>query len=309
MKTVIFAVSMVTAALVAATSMSGGEENMGYRDLTPEEESVIVHGGTERPFTGRFVDTFDNGVYTCRRCGAPLFTSETKFRAHCGWPAFDRAIENAVEELPDADGLRTEIRCAACGAHLGHVFTGEGYTETDTRHCVNSISMDFIPADSIETAYFAGGCFWGIEHAFDKTDGVIDAASGYMGGTSESPSYGDVCTGATGHAETVRVIFRKDRVSYEDLAKMFFEIHDPTQVNRQGVDTGTQYRSAVYYTNEAQKETLEELIAILENRGLQVATEVKPAETFYPAEEYHQNYFDVNGVRGSCHLRVNRFDS
>lgn len=306
MKTALFAAAMVTTALLAA-SLADGEEQMRYRELTPEEEYVIVHGGTERPFTGIYTDTFENGIYTCRRCGAPLFTSESKFRAHCGWPSFDNAIHGAVKEIPDADGVRTEIRCAACDGHLGHVFTGEGYTDTDTRHCVNSISMDFISEENLETAYFAGGCFWGIEHTFDLTEGVIDAASGYMGGADESPSYSEVCSGTTGHAETVKVVFDNRRVSYEELARIFFEIHDPTQVNRQGVDTGTQYRSAVFYTDEAQRETIENLVSILEDQGLQVATEVKTAETFYPAEDYHQNYFEENGVRGSCHARVSRF--
>lgn len=290
-----------------AVSLADGEDDMGYRELTPEEEFVIINGGTERPFTGRFVDTFENGIYTCRQCGAPLFHSESKFRAHCGWPAFDTAIAGAVEELPDADGTRTEIRCAACGGHLGHVFTGEGYTDTNTRHCVNSISMDFIPGDSIETAYFAGGCFWGIENAFDHMTGVVDAASGYMGGSAEEPSYSDVCSGRTGHAETVRVIFDRSRISFEELAKTFFEIHDPTQGNRQGVDVGSQYRSAVYYTDETQMEITNELVSILEDQGLDVTTEISPAGVFYPAESYHQNYFDVNGVSGSCHVRVSRF--
>lgn len=306
MKTGLLATAVLIAVLMAA-SRADGEEQMGYRELTPEEEYVIVRGGTEAPYTGIFVDTFENGIYTCRRCGAPLFESESKFRAHCGWPAFDGAIEGAVEELPDADGMRTEIRCSSCGGHLGHVFTGEGYTETDTRHCVNSISMDFIPAENIETAYFAGGCFWGIEHAFENEQGVIEASSGYMGGTAETPSYGDVCTGTTGHAETVRVVYDNRSVSYEELAKMFFEIHDPTQMNRQGVDTGTQYRSAVFYTDETQRETIENLISILREQGLDVVTELSPAETFHPAEDYHQNYYENNGVRGSCHVRVTRF--
>jgi len=299
---------LAAASVVAvAVSTGNGEDNMGYRELTAEEEAVIVHGGTEMPFTGEFTDTFDKGIYTCRRCGAPLYVSETKFRAHCGWPAFDSAVPGAVEQLADPDGTRTEIRCASCGGHLGHVFTGEGYTETDTRHCVNSISMDFIPGGSIETAYFAGGCFWGIEHTFDHTDGVLDAASGYMGGTSSEPEYREVCSGTTGHAEAVRVLFNSEAVSYRELARIFFEIHDPTQVNRQGVDTGTQYRSAVFYTSEEQLQVINELTGILRDQGYRIATEVSPAGTFYPAEDYHQNYFDANGVRGSCHVRVSRF--
>ena len=127
--------------------MVNGEENMGYRELSAQEESVIVHGGTEAPNSGLYVNTFQNGLYTCKRCNTPLYRSETKFQAQCGWPAFDQAIEGAVRMNPDDDGVRTEIVCNACGGHLGHVFTGEGYTETDTRHCVNSVSIDFIPKE------------------------------------------------------------------------------------------------------------------------------------------------------------------
>ncbi len=301
-----FVAMIAVAAAAALTGGGNGDETMGYRELTPEEEYVIVHSGTERPFTGEYNEHFQKGLYTCRRCGAPLFTSETKFRAHCGWPAFDDAVPGAVEELPDPDGMRTEIRCASCGGHLGHVFTGEGYTETDTRHCVNSVSMDFLPAERLETAYFAGGCFWGIEYAFDHTDGVLEATSGYMGGTDPSPTYQSVCEGTTGHSETVRVFYDGERVSYRELAMQFFELHDPTQVNRQGVDMGTQYRSAAFYTDLDQREILQDLISILEGQGLTVATEVAPAGDFFPAEEYHQNYFDRNGVRG-CHVRVSRF--
>ena len=153
---------LIAVGVILLTGSIVDGDDMEYRDLTPEEEYVIVHGGTERPFTGEYVNTFDNGVYICRRCGSPLFMSESKSPTHCGWPAFDLALEGAVEARTDQDGERTEILCASCGAHLGHVFTGEGYTETDTRHCVNSVSMDFISADRIGTIIFAGGCFWGL---------------------------------------------------------------------------------------------------------------------------------------------------
>ncbi|MCK5785536.1 MAG: bifunctional methionine sulfoxide reductase B/A protein [Candidatus Sabulitectum sp.] len=280
---------------------------MEYRDLTPEEEYVIVHGGTEMPNSGVYVDTFEGGIYTCKRCGAPLFISETKFQAHCGWPAFDQAIEGAVRMIPDDDGVRTEIRCASCNGHLGHVFTGEGYTETDTRHCVNSISMDFIPGDNIETAYFAGGCFWGVEYTFDHTAGVLSAESGYMGGNVDNPEYSEVCSGSTGHTETVKVVFDNRVTTFREQAMTFFEIHDPTQENGQGVDTGTQYRSAVFYTTGEQLTVVNDLISILTDRGYVIATEVSPAQSFWQAEDYHQNYFDSNGAGYGCHARVNRF--
>jgi len=118
---------------------------MGYNKLTKEEEKVIVHKGTERPFSGMYDDFWLRGTYVCRRCNAPLYRSESKFDAGCGWPSFDDEISGAVKRIPDQDGVRTEIICANCGAHLGHVFVGEGFTDKDTRHCVNSVSMMFIP--------------------------------------------------------------------------------------------------------------------------------------------------------------------
>ena len=120
-------------------------EKLQYQKLTKEEESVIVNKGTEMPFTGKYFAFWDRGTYICKRCGAPLYRSESKFEANCGWPSFDDEIPGAVKRLPDSDGVRTEIQCAKCGAHLGHVFLGEGFTKKNARHCVNSISMDFIP--------------------------------------------------------------------------------------------------------------------------------------------------------------------
>ena len=157
-------------------------------------------------------------------------------------------------------------------------------------------------------AYFAGGCFWGVEHHFEQVDGVSEAVSGYMGGRTAQPTYEDVCTKGTGHAEVVRVAYDPARVSYRELAKLFFEIHDPTQLNRQGADVGDQYRSAVFFTTQEEKEAVSELIGLLESQGLRVATTLEPAETFWPAEEYHQDYYAKTGKTPYCHTRVRRFD-
>jgi len=286
------------------------DENEEYRALTPEEEAVIVHKGTERPFTGEYNDHFEGGTYHCRRCDAPLYRSTDKFRSSCGWPSFDDEIEGAVRRETDADGRRTEILCANCGAHLGHVFEGERLTDKDVRHCVNSISLVFKPdRESVETAYahFAGGCFWGVEYHFENKEGVLSAVSGYMGGSSERPSYKEVCSGRTGHLETVRVEYDPEKVSYEELAKLFFEIHDPTQVGGQGPDIGSQYLSAVFYGNEEEKETAERLIGVLKEKGYDVVTRVIPAAEFWEAEDYHQDYYQHKGTRPYCHAYKKRF--
>jgi methionine-R-sulfoxide reductase len=121
------------------------EKEGQYKKLTTEEEAVIVHKGTEMPFNGKYYAFWERGTYVCKRCGAPLYRSESKFESDCGWPSFDDEVAGAVKRTTDADGVRIEITCARCGAHLGHVFIGEGFTKKNVRHCVNSISMNFIP--------------------------------------------------------------------------------------------------------------------------------------------------------------------
>jgi peptide methionine sulfoxide reductase msrA/msrB len=281
-----------------------------YNELTPEEQQVIIHKGTEKPFSGKYYKHKENGIYICKRCNAPLYRSQDKFDSGCGWPSFDDEIPGAVKKIPDPDGIRTEIVCANCGAHLGHIFTGEGFTPKNVRHCVNSISLNFIPEKDlkIEKAYFAGGCFWGVEYFFQKEKGVISTRVGYMGGTTENPSYEDVCTGTTGHAETIEVVFDPNTTNFEKLARLFFEIHDPTQIDRQGPDTGNQYRSEIFYTNDQQKKIAENLIKILKEKGYNVATKLTKAGRFWEAEEYHQSYYRKRNSLPYCHIRIKRFD-
>jgi peptide methionine sulfoxide reductase msrA/msrB len=277
--------------------------------LTPEEARVILHKGTEAPFKGEYWDFFGEGAYTCRHCGALLYRSQDKFRTDCGWPAFDDAFPGAVRREPDADGRRTEILCANCGGHLGHVFEGEKLTPRDVRHCVNSLSLRFVPAGEVKlgTAIFAGGCFWGVEHYLQKIPGVLETTVGYTGGTTEKPTYEQVCAHTTGHVEAVQVTYDPARVSYETLAKTFFEIHDPTQGDGQGPDLGPQYHSVIFVQDDEQRTVVEKLVGILKAKGLQVVTRILPATTFWPAEEYHQDYYDRHGTEPYCHAYTKRF--
>lgn len=301
--------------LLAVGSIHGCTQNqpsdeMTLNKLTPEEERVVLYKGTERPFTGVYYDFWEKGSYRCKQCGATLYESIAKFDAGCGWPSFDDEVPGAVRRQRDADGSRTEILCARCGAHLGHVFEGEGFTEKNIRHCVNSISLVFVPEKFLpltDTALFAGGCFWGVDYYMHKAPGVLSVVAGYTGGHVENPSYEQVCSGKSGHYEAVEVVFDPLQISFEKLARLFFEIHDPTQWNHQGPDWGPQYRSAVFYRNGEQKAVTEKLIEILKENGYNVVTEVKAAGTFWKAETYHQDYYDRKGSTPYCHGYTKRF--
>jgi len=283
-----------------------------WKTLTNEETRVIVNKGTERANIGEYVNEHADGTYKCRRCNAALFTSDSKFDSGSGWPAFDDMIDNAVLEIPDHDGHRTEIVCANCKGHLGHVFKGEGYTSKSIRHCVNSISMSFEPveieAPQLDSAIFASGCFWGTEYFFEKADGVISTQVGYIGGSKDDPTYSEVCSGTTGHAEAVKVVFDKNVTNFKTMCKLFFETHDPTQVNRQGPDIGTQYRTEFFYLNDEQKTIAEELVKILEKNGLVVSTKITKATTFWEAEDYHEHHYQIKGGTPYCHGYTKRFD-
>jgi peptide methionine sulfoxide reductase msrA/msrB len=289
--------------------------NMNYNKLTPEEERVILNKGTERPFTGEYENYFEKGTYICKRCNTPLYTSDSKFHSGCGWPSFDQEIPGRVKRITDADGSRTEIICNTCGAHLGHVFTGEGFTDKNTRHCVNSISLKFVKDTSdlkttevkTEKAIFAGGCFWGVEYYFQNAKGVLSTEVGYIGGNKDNPTYKEVCSGKTGHIEAMQVTYDASQTSYEELARLFFEIHDFTQTNGQGPDIGEQYLSEIFYFDDAQKETSEKLIKLLTDKGFKVATTLRKATTFWKAEDYHQEYYQKNGHEPYCHARKKIF--
>ena len=298
-------------ALLSMEMESKAQERPAFNNLTKEEARVIINKSTEYPFTGIYESFNARGTYLCKKCGSALYHSDAKFDASCGWPSFDDEIDGAVRQVRDADGMRTEIVCASCGGHLGHVFMGEGFTPKNTRHCVNSVSLDFVPqilpSGRYGTALFAGGCFWGVEYFLQKEPGVVSVVSGYTGGHIKNPSYREVCTGNTGHAETVKVTYDIKKTSYEKLLKLFLEIHDPTQVGRQGPDIGDQYRSEIFYKNDEQKEVAGRLLGMLREKGLKVATQVKAATEFYPAEEYHQDYYFRNGKVPYCHGYTKRF--
>jgi peptide methionine sulfoxide reductase msrA/msrB len=293
------------------------QDSTKYNKLTEEESRIIVNKGTEAPYSGKYYIFNEEGTYVCKRCNAPLYRSADKFDAQCGWPSFDDEIEGAITKKTDADGRRTEILCSNCGAHLGHVFIGEHYTDKNTRHCVNSLSLNFqkiqLPIIEVstksetDTAIFAGGCFWGMEYYFESKKGVISTQVGYIGGHTDKPTYEQVCAHTTGHIEALEVVFDPSKISYEDLTKLFFEIHDPTQVNRQGPDIGEQYKSVIFFRNEQQKEIAEKLISILKDKGYNVVTELTQATKFWPAEDYHQNYYERNGNRPYCHFYKKKF--
>lgn len=263
-----------------------------YHTLSSQEEHIISNKGTEAPWSGEYTTVFDSGVYACRRCDAPLFLSSDKFESDCGWPSFDDEISGTIDKKTDPDGRRIEILCHRCHAHLGHVFMGEQMTKKNVRHCVNSLSLRFIPtlsSDGWPRAIVAGGCFWKIQYLLQRQSGVVRATSGYLGGTVVHPTYDEVCTNVTGHAEAVEVVFDPEKTSYGKLLEYFFTIHDPSQYHRQGLDVGKQYRSAIFYLTKQQRDTALRLLQKLQQRGTMVTTEVVPAGPFYKAEECHQN--------------------
>ncbi len=281
--------------------------------LNEFEQYVIEQKGTERPFSGEYYHHKAKGRYLCRKCGAPLFLSEHKFMAHCGWPAFDDEIAGAVTRTPDADGMRVEITCSSCGGHLGHVFEGEQFTDKNIRHCVNSVSMTFEALTDETTttdnlATLGGGCFWCTEAVFKEIDGVLEVLPGYAGGAAETADYRQVCGGDTGHAEVVQIKFINTVISYEEILRIFFTSHDPTTLNRQGNDIGSQYRSVIFVHSAEQADIANKVIADLTAEqvfGAPIVTEISAYQTFYRAEQEHLDYFARHPQQPYCAVVIN----
>ncbi len=275
-----------------------------FSHLSPEEKNVLKDKGTEAPFSGEYNEHFEAGIFICRACENPLYESNTKFNAGCGWPSFDDEIDGAITRYEDLSGVleRTEICCKKCDGHLGHVFSGEQITEKDTRHCVNSLSIRFKAYSKLQRATFGAGCFWTVEKLFKATEGVYLTRVGYMGGDTNMPTYEEVCSGATNHAEVVDLYFNPEKVSYITLLNLFWKNHNPTTLNRQGFDNGTQYRSIVFcHSKKQQKEVEQSIKEQQENWKDEIVTQVIYSSIFYRAEEYHQNYLNKNNL-GSCRI-------
>lgn len=278
--------------------------------LTPETTYVLRDKGTERPFSGEYNNNDTPGTYLCRQCGIALFRGNAKFISACGWPSFDEEIPHSVRVSVDADGRRMEIVCARCHAHLGHVFEGEGLTTKNIRHCVNSLSLDFvtdIKVSDTEEAIVGCGCFWGVEYYFKRLKGVLKTEVGYTGGSQPYPTYQEVCYGHTRHYEALRIVYDSSQIQYESIIKYFFEIHDPTQSNGQGPDLGQQYSSVIFFYNEEQYNIATKIISDLKNKGFAIVTQILPVSPFWKAEIYHQDYYNKNHKEPYCHHYVKRF--
>jgi peptide methionine sulfoxide reductase msrA/msrB len=287
--------------------------------LTPEQFRIMRNQGTEPAFCGGLLKNKEEGLYLCLGCNLPLFASNAKFESGTGWPSFFQPVGNTniLERADLSHGMvRTEILCYRCESHLGHLFP-DGPEPTGLRYCLNSESLKFAAvADykkfgekfektEVAEAVIAGGCFWCVEGVFEEIDGILEAVSGYSGGDAKTANYQAVCTGKTDHAEAVRIVYDPKKLSYEEILKIHFATHDPTTLNRQGNDVGTQYRSAIFPHDEEQRaEAVTGIERAQADWSDPIVTAIEPLGVWYPAEDYHQQYWDRVGTRNPYCMAV-----
>lgn len=274
--------------------------------LTPEEYRITRQKGTERAHSSDMCSLFEPGIYACVCCGTELFDSEEKYESGTGWPSFTQPLkENAIAYHKDKGfGMyRIETVCNTCDAHLGHVFQ-DGPPPSGLRYCMNAVALKKVESN-IRKATIGGGCFWCTEAVFLKLKGIVKVESGYSGGKNKNPTYREVTSGMTGHAEVIEISYDKTMISYADILRIHLTTHDPTTLNRQGADKGTQYRSVIFYRSEEEKQQAFEAIEeVQKSVDDMIVTEVKNFEIFYKAEDYHQDYYANNAQNAYCQIVI-----
>ncbi len=315
---------IILSIIISSINFSMAKSNYNLSEL---QKNIIFQNGTERAFDNEYWDNKQDGIYIDIIDSKALFSSKDKFDSGTGWPSFTGPIDTeAIKEKLDNSHsmIRTEVRAKDSDIHLGHVFNDGPKNKGGMRYCINSTSLKFIPKEDMkkegyekylssfedknstqyQKAIIAGGCFWGMEELFSKLDGVVDVVNGYTGGKTVNPTYEIISTGMSNHAEAVEIIFDPKKTSYDKILRFFFKIHDPTALNKQGNDIGTQYRSAIFYLNEEQKKVADELINSANKSGVfpgRIVTMLEKFDIFYKAEEYHQDYLKKNPKGYTCH--------
>lgn len=309
------------------------------KKLSPEAFAVVCNSDTEPAFQNKYWNHKEDGIYVDVASGEPLFSSLDKFDSGSGWPSFTRPIEkaNVVEHEDRSFGMRrVEVRSKHGDSHLGHVFDDGPKDKGGLRFCINSASLRFVPVEKMEAegygdylepfkkagkwpkkgakappakagavkteeVYLAGGCFWGMQHILRKIPGVLETDVGYTGGKVRNATYRN----HEGHAEAVRVKYDPAKLSFHQLLRWYFRMHDPTTVNRQGNDVGSSYRSAIFYKSEEQRKTAEEFkvkLGKVGGWGKPIVTEIVAAGEYWKAEEDHQDYLERIPNGYTCHF-------